>query len=222
MKKRGKIIFASVGCVVLALGLAVAIPFTLLAIKTSNLNSDYGYLKTDASYKEKVEVNGLELVTQHVSCGYASIEMLSSYYGHKISEDELDARNNAISTSSSAGFLNEINKSIPDKTFVQRDYLKNDVLLKEVYDSLKRSNPVVIEWAAKFENEWTLHFSVVSGLDLENDNVVIHNPYGYIENISTKEFLNRTSFNAYEKMPFFLSFGFAFGAFGKNTIFYSE
>ena len=33
---------------------------------------------------------------------------------------------------------------------------------------LKNSNPVAIEWAAKYENEWTLHFSVVSGLDLGN------------------------------------------------------
>lgn len=222
MKKKTKvIIIASISSFVLALILATAIPFTILAVKTNNLKSDYSYLKEDNTYKEKVEVVGLELVKQHVSCGYASIEMISSYYGNKVTEDELDNRNGTISTASTNGFLKEINKSIPTKTFAKRVYLKHDNLLKEIHDSLKNNNPVAIEWAAKYENEWTLHFSVVSGLDLANDNVTIYNPYGYIENINVDEFISRTSFKAYKNIPLFLNFGFAFGAFGKNTIFYS-
>lgn len=223
MKKKTKIIIiVSVSAFVLSLGLAVAIPFTVLGVKTSNLKADYSYLKEDTSYKEKVEVTGLELVTQHVSCGYASIEMISTYYGSPVTEDDLDARNGAISTASTEGFLKEIKKSIPSKKFIKRTYLKHDKLLKEIHNSLKNNNPVAIEWAAKYENEWTLHFSVVSGLDLENDVVTVYNPYGYIENVTTKEFINRTTFNAYKNMPLFLNFGFAFGAFHKNTIFYAE
>ena len=222
MKKKAKIIIAISSCLVATLGLAVAIPFTILGIRTANLKTDYSYLKEDTTYKEKVEVVGLELVEQHISCGYASIEMISKYYGSLVTEDELDARNKAISTSSTNGFLKEINKSIPSKTFVKHTYLKHDELLKEIHDSLKNNNPVAIEWAAKYENEWTLHFSVVSGLDLENDNVTIYNPYGYIENVTTKEFIDRTTFNAYKNMPLFLNFGFAFGAFHKNAIFYAK
>lgn len=223
MKKKTKIIlFSSIGGFVLTLGLVVAIPFTILAVNTNNLKADYSYLKEDAAYKEKVEVTGLELVKQHVSCGYASIEMISDYYGNKVTEDELDARNGAISTASTDGFYKEINKSIPSKSFVKRTFLKHDKMLKEIHDALKNSNPVAIEWAAKYENEWTLHFSVVSGLDLENDNVTVYNPYGYIENVTTKEFISRTTFGAYKNMPLFLNFGFAFGAFHKNTIFYAK
>ena len=91
-------------------------------------------------------------------------------------------------------------------------------MFKEIHDSLKNNNPVAIEWAAKYEGEWTLHFSVVSGLDLENDNVTVYNPYGYIENVTTKDFIDRTTFNAFKNIPIFLNFGFAFGAFDKNTI----
>ena len=223
MKKKTKIIIiAAVSAVVGSLALAVAIPFTALAAKTANLKTNYSYLKEDTTYKEKVEVTGLELVTQHISCGYASIEMISTYYGEPVSEDYLDAKNGAISTASTDGFINEINRSILSKTFVKRTYLKNDQLLKEIHDSLKNSNPVAIEWAAKYENEWTLHFSVVSGLDLANDNVTVYNPYGYIENVATKEFISRTTFEAYKSMPLFLNFGFAFGAFHKNTIFYAK
>ena len=221
MKKK-KVIISIILGLVATLGLVVAIPFTILGVKTSNLKSDYSYLKEDAQYQEKVEVAGLELVTQHVSCGYASIEMISTYYGNRVSEDELDARNGAVSTSSTDGFLKEINRSIVSKTFVKETYLKHDELLKSIYNSLKKNNPVAIEWAAKYEGEWTLHFSVVNGLDLKNDNVTIYNPYGYIENVSTEEFIKRTTFKAYEHMPLFLKFGFAFGAFDKNTIFYAE
>ena len=223
MKKKTKIIIiAAVSAGVGSLARAVAIPFTALAAKTANLKTNNSYLKEDTTYKEKVEVTGFELVTQQISCGYASIEMISTYYGEPVSEDYLDAKNGAISTASTDGFINEINRSILSKTFVKRTYLKNDQLLKELHNSLKNSNPVAIEWAAKYENEWTLHFSVVSGLDLANDNVTVYNPYGYIENVTTKEFISRTTFEAYKNMPLFLNFGFAFGAFHKNTIFYAK
>jgi len=223
MKKKTKtIIIVSVSAFVAALALAVAIPFTILGVKTSGLKTDYEYLKDDEDYCARVEAGALELVTQHVSCGYASIEMISSYYGKRVTEDELDARNGAVSTSSTGGFLEEINKCIPSKTFEEHTYLKNDELLKNIHDSLENNNPVAIEWAAKYESEWTLHFSVVSGLDLSQDKVTIYNPYGYIENIGTEEFLSRTTFDAYENLPLFLNFGFAYGAFHKNAIFYAK
>ena len=220
MKKKTIIITIAVSAFVAALALAVAIPFTILGVKSSGLKTDHAYLKNDTNYSTKAEVEGLELVTQHVSCGYASIEMISSFYGKRVTEDELDARNGAVSTSSTGGFLEEINKCIPSKTFEEHMYLKNDELLKSIYDSLKNNNPVAIEWAAKYENEWTLHFSLISAIDIKNDNVTIYNPYGYIENITISEFVGRASFEAYKNIPLFLNFGFAFGAFEKNTIFY--
>lgn len=222
MKKKKKIIIIVISSIVGALALAVAIPFIVLGVRTSNLKADYEYLRSDASYNDKVEITGIELVTQHVSCGYATIEMMSSYCGNKVTEDELDARNRSISTSSSNGFLKEISKCIPSKSFVMRPYLKHDALLKEIHDSIKSNNPVAIEWAAKYEGEWTLHFSVISGLDLLNDNITIYNPYGYIENITIDDFISRSSFEAYSSIPLFLNFGFAYGVFHKNTIFYAK
>ena len=222
MKKKKIIIISIIGGIILSLSLAVAIPFIILGVRSNSIKSDYAYLKEDSNYNYKVEINDLELVTQHVSCGYATIEMISTYYGKKVSEDELDKKNSSISTSSSKGFLNEINQSIPSKNFVMNTYLKNDQLLKAIHTSIKNDNPVAVEWAAKYEDEWTLHFSVVSGLDIAGDNVTIYNPYGYIENIHIEEFINRTTFEAYNNMPLFLNFGFAFGAFDKNAIFYCE
>ena len=209
--------------ILFVIALAIVVPFGILGIRTSRLNKDYVYLKTDATYSKKVEVTGINLVTQHVSCGYASIEMISEYYGSKVTEDDLDAKNNgAVSTSSTSGFLKEINASIEGKDFIKKTYLTNDNYLKEIHDSLSKNNPVAIEWAAKYEDEWTLHFSVVTSMDLANDQIVIYNPYGYIETIQSEEFISRTTFKAYKNLPLFLNFGFAFGAFDKNALFYAK
>ena len=219
-KRKVLIIISSILVVML---LSVAVPFIILGARTSYINNKYSDLKENEEYAHNVEIKDVELVTQHISCGYATIEMMSDYYGDKVTEDELSEKNNGnISTSSSLGFLNEINDSIPNKTFIKKSYLRNDDFLTEIHQSLENSNPVAIEWAAKYEEEWTLHFSLVTGLDLQNDVVTVYNPYGYIETINTKEFISRTSFSAYKNMPLFLDFGFAFGAFEKNTIFFAE
>ena len=218
MKKKILLISICLICLVL---LAILIPFIVLNVKTTNIKVDYEYLKLDENYKDEVKVEDINLVNQKISCGYACIEMVSSFYGSIVSEDDLDSKNKSISTSSSNGFLKEINASIPNKEFVMHSYLKNDELLKEIYNSLKKGNPVVIEWAAKYEEKWTLHFSVVSGLDINKDKVTIYNPYGFVEEICLGEFISRMSFSAYQKMPLFLKFGFLFGAFRKNTIFYA-
>ena len=222
MKKKSKIILIS-SIIITSLSLAVLIPFIILGIRTSSIKNDYSYLSEDEHYSLKIEDTGIDLVTQKISCGYATIEMMSTYYGNKVSEEELSTRNNGqITTASSDGFLKEINKSISTKTFVKKSYLKNDALLKTIHDSLSNNNPVAIEWAAKYEGEWTLHFSLITGIDIGGDNITIYNPYGYIETIVIKDFISRSTFEAYQQMPLFLNFGFAFGAFEKNTIFFAQ
>ena len=221
MRKNKKIILGIVIGLVTTLSLGVLIPFIILGIRTVSIDKSYAYLKEDPIYSQKQEVTGIELVKQEISCGYATIEMMSTYYGNKISEKELSDKNNgSISTSSSDGFLKELKKSIPSESFIKHSYLDNDVLLREISIALSDHRPVALEWAAKYEGGWTLHFSLVTAIDMNSDNVTVYNPYGYIENITLDEFISRTSFKAYKNMPLFLNFGFAFGAFEKNTIFY--
>ena len=223
MEKKKKIILISVLAFVLTLGLAVAIPFTILGIKTKNIKTDWDYLRNNAVYSKEVKVEGVNLVKQDISCGYATIEMMSDFYGNKITEEDLSNKNSgAISTSSTKGFLKEINDSINGKEFVSKTYLNNDIMLKEIHRSLSENNPVAIEWAAKYENEWTLHFSLITSIDIANNLITVYNPYGFIEDLGISEFINRTTFEAYEDIPLFLNFGFAFGAFHKNAIFYSK
>ena len=87
------------------------------------------------------------------------------------------------------------------------------------YENLSNGIPVPFEWAAKYGDVWTLHYSLLTGMDIPNERVTVANPYGYMEEISVDEFLRRTSFEAYEGMPFYIKLAFAAGVFEKNTIF---
>ena len=88
MKKKAKVTIIVVSALVGALVVPASVPLIVDAVKTSSLEADYSYLRSDANYKDKVELTGLELVTQHVSCGYATIEMISNFYGNKVTEDD--------------------------------------------------------------------------------------------------------------------------------------
>ena len=222
MKKIKNVLIVLLSFFVLLI-IVITIPFMVVQARSERINTDYNYLKEDEHYNNKVEITNIDLLTQQISCGYAVIEMMSTYYGNKVSEATLDLENNGkVSTSSVNGFLKQINASITAKTFIKRTFLNNDDLLKEIYDSLSNANPVAIEWAAKYEGDWTLHFSLITGIDLASNNITVYNPYGLIENITIEEFISRSSFSAYEKIPLFIQFGFAFGAFTKNTIFYAK
>ena len=80
MKTKKKIILISVCSFVGALVLALAIPFSILGIKTASIKNDWEYLKEDANYNKKVELVGVNLVKQHISCEYTTIEMMSEFY----------------------------------------------------------------------------------------------------------------------------------------------
>ena len=218
--KKRKLTIIITSAVVGSLILAIAIPFTIFGIKSARIDNDYSYLLEENRVTTK-KIEGVPLVKQDISCGYAIIEMLSDYYGNKVTEEDLFEKNNhSVSTQTTKGFVDEINNSIQGLDYVSYEYLTNDELLMKINDSLKKNRPVAVEFAAQFEDEWTLHWSIVTGMD--KDKIYLNNPYGYKEEISYSEFIGRTTFQSFENMPIFFHFGFAFGLFSKNTIIISN
>ena len=53
---------------------------------------------------------------------------------------------------------------------------------------------------------------------MDHEKLYVNNPYGYLEELTYDEFISRTTFTAFTKMPVGYYFGFAFGLFSKNTI----
>lgn len=218
-KNSRKIIVIAILSFVIILTLIIGIAFIVLAIRTNKINDDYSAVIDSEKYQTTVFVDGVDVITQDVSCGYAVIEMFSAWNGGKVTEETLYEKYGKVVTSTGKSFCDEFNNQFPEFQTTMYQYLTNSELIDKVYDCLSDGIPVPFEWAAKYGDEWTLHYSLIVGMDLRNDKVTVANPYGYIETISLNEFVNRTSFNSFENMPLLYKFGFAFGIFEKNTVF---
>ena len=201
------------------LALVASVSLAVLQARTNGINDDISEIYTNEKYSNPVFVSGVDVIKQDVSCGYAVIEMFSSWNGNDITEESLYNEYGKVVTSTGQSFCNEMNKRFPEYTTTIHKYLKNTELIDLVYDSLARGVPVPFEWAALCGDEWTLHYSLIIGADIPADIITVANPYGYYEEITVAELLDRTSFEAYENMPLFLRLGFAFGIFEKNTVF---
>ncbi len=199
--------------------LVCAAALLLLRIRTASIHDDRTEIFREERYTEPVRAEGVVPITQKISCGYAVIEMFSRWNGGDLTEEALYADYGKVVTSTGRGFCTEMNRRFPQYETVMRRYLTDTELIGTVYDTLSEGIPVPVEWAAKYENEWTLHYSLITGMDIPNDRITVANPYGRTEEVSVDEFLDRTSFEAFEPMPLFLRLGFAFGLFEKNTVF---
>lgn len=223
MNKILKRILIGFGAVVILLACAIIFALIKLNIKTMYLADDYSNITHSPKYHKAVSVENVKLVKQDISCGYAVIEMFAKWAGKEgVTEESLYDTYNKVVTSTGDSFEKEMNKQLPEYKTTMYRYLKNSELLDKVYTSLAHNIPVPFEWAAKNEDEWTLHYSLITAMDAPNNLIVIQNPYGYEERITIEEFLDRTSFKAYENMPLFLKLGFAFDIFDKNTVFIPE
>ena len=214
----------TITCILSAALSIIAVAFIRQAYISSKINDDYTMVLNNSVYQESVSIDRVHFITQEISCGYAIIEMFSNWQNKEITEQFLFENNgNTISTAMGTGFLNEIRKQFPEWEITRYTNLTNSELLSTMHESLADGMPVSIEFAAlRNVNDvevWTLHFAVVTALDLQNDIVVVQNPYGYEESYTVDNFLRATRYDSYENMELPFSFGFAFGLFNKNTIY---
>ena len=212
-------IAAVLGAALIALAAVSAGALAVLQARTDRIREDTSGIFGDGKYRAPVYVEGVEVITQEISCGYAVIEMFSAWDGGSVTEQQLYDEYGRVVTSTGGAFRDEMNKRIPGYNTTMRKYLTDTELIDAVYDSLSAGVPVPVEWAALYGDEWTLHYSLIIGMDIPGDRVTVANPYGYTEEITVGELLDRTSFEAYGDMPLFLRLAFAFGIFEKNTVF---
>ncbi|MBO4887198.1 MAG: C39 family peptidase [Firmicutes bacterium] len=218
-RKSVKRILTIFAALVIVLVLTGAVAMAILQMRTKSVLDDYSSVYQNEKYQTPIMIEGVDVIKQDVSCGYAVIEMFSRWNGGQVSEQSLYDQYGKVVTSTGKAFCAEMNKQFPEYTTTMCKYLKNTELIDQIYENLSDGIPVPIEWAALYDDQWTLHYSLVIGADIPGDKIMIANPYGYYEEVSVAEFLNRTSFEAYEDMPLFLKLGFAFGIFEKNSIF---
>ena len=207
---------------VLAISLILIAASVRVNIKTSHLSDDYQKLYQDIDFAQPVSVSNISVIRQDISCGYAVIEMFAQWARKDVTEESLFDNYGKITASTGKSFEKQMNRQFPEYKTTMYKYQTNSQMLEKIYNSLKNGIPVPFEWAAQTDNTWTLHYSLISGLNFGSDEITVLNPYGYQEVLPIAEFLKRTSFEAYENMPLFLKMGFMFGVFEKNTIFVVE
>ena len=218
-RKRGKRILIIFAALIMVPVLTAAVAMAILQVRTRSILDDFSSVYQNEKYQTPIMIEEVDVIKQDVSCGYAVIEMFSKWNKGQITEQSLYDQYGKVVTSTGKAFCAEMNKQFPEYTTTMCKYLTNSELIDQIYENLSDGIPVPIEWAALYGDEWTLHYSLIIGADIPGDKITVANPYGYYEEISVAELLDRTSFEAYEDMPLFLKLGFAFGIFEKNTLF---
>ena len=78
-----------VGIVVAVLVCVAAISLAMLQSRTDALHDNWASVFDDERFATPARVEGVEVITQDVSCGYAVIEMFSTWNGGNITEESL-------------------------------------------------------------------------------------------------------------------------------------
>lgn len=87
------------GIVVGILACIIAVALIMLQSRTSAILNDISGIRDNEKYKTPVYVDGIEVITQDVSCGYAVIEMFAAWSGKNITEESLFSEYGSVVTS---------------------------------------------------------------------------------------------------------------------------
>ncbi|MDR1232293.1 MAG: hypothetical protein LBK61_12945 [Spirochaetaceae bacterium] len=222
-KKYGFFIFLACFLAILTCLLVLACSDTIGHPKNMRVyyNDDYSETLHDGNFLSDAKITGIDVIKQKISCGYAIIEMLAKWQNKKITEDTLSVQNNGeISTAMGSGFLNEMARQFPEWKITRCVNQTNTEMLEKIHISLANGFPVPVEFAAKDTSDnWTLHFGLVTAMNLGNNEIVVQNPYGYEETYTAQRFIAATRYETYENMEWYFKIGFTMGIFNKNTFY---
>ena len=76
--KKTKKIFLIIGIIIMIPVVTVVIALAAEYMRTESLINDYSSIYEDSKYSKALYVEGVEVIKQDVSCGYAVIEMFSN------------------------------------------------------------------------------------------------------------------------------------------------
>ena len=172
-----------------------------------------------------IELDGITIKAQpdSTTCGITTVAVISNYYNDTDFEaNDLVAKHGSKGTSDMAELLG---KELPGKTIASKSNVTNEEMIRDIHASLKNNNPVAIYFGAPNpfnEPYYDSHGSVVCGIDLENESITIGNSYGYREEISLVDFLNRMSYAERDRYTSAQRFVWKFTQVNKNQYFLVE
>jgi len=205
---------------VVPLLLASILLFIFIPVNVDIYTNTDGIADTIESLQPRViELDNISVIKQpdSTTCGITAVTVMSNYYSHTKYE-----ANDLITIYDSKGTTDVVEllqKELPGKTVAFKSNGTNEEMLRDIHASLSNDNPVVVYFGAPNpynEPYYDSHGSVVYGINLDSETVTIANSYGYKEEISLVDFLNRMSFTERDKYTFGQTFIWKFTGVPKN------
>jgi len=173
-----------------------------------------------------IELDNIKIKAQPYNgvCGITSVTVVSNYFNNTDYEaNDLIQKYNATSGGSNNDDMKKwLQGEMPEKKIVNKSNETNKDMIRDIHTSLYDNNPIVVSFGAPNpynEPYYDFHSSVVFGINLDNETIIIANSYGYREEISLVDFLNRMSFTEIEKYPTVQQFSLKRNRMDKNDYF---
>jgi len=154
-----------------------------------------------------IELNDIAIKTQPdaYTCGITTVTVMSNYCnGTDYEVSDLINKYNA----SNGSTVNDIKKwlkgELPEKSIVYESNGSNESMMRNIHDSLSNNHPVAILFGSPNPYNkpyYDFHGSVVYGMNLDSQTITIANSYGYREETSLVDFLNRMLYTELDKYP---------------------
>jgi hypothetical protein len=195
-----------------ALLLSVLLIFTYIVLRPYDVEiytSTDGISNAIASLQPKaIELNNISVKTQPTptTCGITTVTIISNYFNNTDYEanDLIEKYSITAGGASDSDLMEWLREELPERTIAYKSNGTDEEMIRDIHASLNDNSPVMISFAAPNpynEPYYDFHGSVVFGIDLDNETIMIANSYGYIEAISLVDFLNRMSFTEIDKFP---------------------
>lgn len=141
------------------------------------------------------------------TCAYATVSMVTSFFGTKVDEEALLSEFPlGYLGATPAKVIKAFNKYLPGFTIAYAVKRKKD-LLNFIEVTLKEGIPIpFICLTEDYFNKpnLTSHYSVIIGIDTDNNTLIIANPFGYKQTEDIDVILKSMAFRTKGPMPFVL------------------
>ena len=170
-------------------------------------------------HPRRIELNGISIKEQpdSTTCGITTVTVISNYFNCTAYEvNDLLNKYNSKGTTDTAELL-QLELSEREVNFISN--VTNDKMIRDIHASLNRGNPVVVYFGAPNPYNkpfYDSHASVIYGINLDSKTITIANSYGFSEEISLVDFLNRMSYAERNKYTFAQRFLWKFFTVNKN------
>ena len=167
-----------------------------------------------------IELDGISVKKQPdaTTCGITTVTVMSNYYSN--TDNEVGDLLEKYGSKGNTDTAELLQKEMPGREVIFKSNVTDDAMIRDIHASLNRGNPVVVYFGAPNpfnEPYYDSHGSVVYGINLDGKTITIANSYGYSEEITLIDFMNRMSYTERDKYTSAQRFIWKFIAVNINT-----